>query len=199
MNNTSKLPLYLLIVYLIVFCIGAINPIARDVWFVENATVWVVLIPIVILYFKGIRFSNLSYIFMAFFIILHTIGGHFTFEKVPFDFVTQFFGLERNGYDRMAHFTVGFYAFPIAEYLAYKKFITKKWLIYTFAVFTIMAVALSYEIFEWLYAIYSDPSAGIAVLGSQGDIWDAQKDMLSDTLGAIFATIIFRFRYRNML
>jgi putative membrane protein len=52
-------------------------------------------------------------------------------------------------------------------------------------------VALGYEIFEWRYAVSANPAAGIAVLGSQGDPWDAQKDMLADTLGAIFATLLY--------
>jgi putative membrane protein len=50
---------------------------------------------------------------------------------------------------------------------------------------------MSYELIEWVYAASSDPVAGAAYLGSQGDIWDAQKDMLADTLGAITATLFF--------
>ncbi|MES3031277.1 MAG: DUF2238 domain-containing protein [Patescibacteria group bacterium] len=191
MPNASSYPKYLLAIYAIVFTICAFNPFARDVWFVENMTVWVVLISIILLYVKGIRFSNLSYSLMFVFIILHTIGGHFTFERVPFDFVTNLLGLERNGYDRMAHFSVGFYAFPVIEYLLAKGIVTKRWIAYLFGLFAIMSVAAVYEIFEWIYAILSDPTAGIAVLGSQGDIWDAQKDMLSDTLGAIVAVLVY--------
>ena len=52
-------------------------------------------------------------------------------------------------------------------------------------------VAIGYEIFEWRYAVSADPTAGIAVLGSQGDPWDAQEDMLADTLGAIGATFVY--------
>jgi putative membrane protein len=193
MKNTSIFPKILFVIYLIVFAIGAINPYARDVWFVENATVWVVLIPIIILYARGVRFSNFSYLLMAIFIILHTIGGHFTFERVPFDFVDGLLGSGRDNFDRVAHFTVGFYAFPIAEYLLTRGLVTKKWVAILFGLFAIMAVAAIYEIFEWLYAISSDPTAGIAVLGSQGDIWDAQKDMLCDTLGAVVAVITFNF------
>ncbi len=50
---------------------------------------------------------------------------------------------------------------------------------------------MTYEIIEWIYAASADPEAGLAYLGSQGDIWDAQKDMLADTLGALVATSIF--------
>lgn len=71
----KKFPLYLLLVYIIVFIWGAVNPYARDVWFVENATVWVVLISIIVLYACKVRFSNLAYFLMTIFIIMHTIGG----------------------------------------------------------------------------------------------------------------------------
>jgi len=60
-----------------------------------------------------------------------------------------------------------------------------------FPVFAIATVAGGYEIIEWQYALNADPEAGIAVLGSQGDVWDAQKDILSDTLGAIVAMVLF--------
>ncbi|PTB31339.1 hypothetical protein DAT36_17545 [Photobacterium phosphoreum] len=60
-----------------------------------------------------------------------------------------------------------------------------------FGLFAIMATAAAYEIVEWWYAASTGGEAGIEFLGSQGDIWDAQKDMLADTLGAIFSLTIF--------
>src|SRR5205085_3054483 len=124
-------------------------------------------------------------------IFLHTIGGHYSFERVPFGAVNRFFGWERNNYDRVAHATVGFYSFAIAEFIHTRGLVKNKWMAVLFGVFAIMAVAAAYEIFEWQYAVLGDPAAGIAVLGSQGDIWDAQKDMLCDTTGAIFAAILY--------
>jgi putative membrane protein len=122
---------------------------------------------------------------------LHTIGGHFTFALVPFDWVTDTFGFERNHYDRVAHFSVGFWAFPIAEILHRRNLVNTKWILYLFPVFSIVTLAGAYEVFEWLYAVSADPAAGIAVLGSQGDIWDAQKDILADTLGALVGVSLF--------
>jgi putative membrane protein len=128
---------------------------------------------------------------MAALVFLHTIGGHFTFERVPFDWFTAFFGFERNHYDRIAHFTVGFYAYPLAELLLRRRLVRSRTILLLFPICFILAVAGVYEIFEWLYAISADPAAGTAVLGSQGDIWDAQKDMLADGLGAITAVAFF--------
>lgn len=190
-RKNHTIPIILFIIYIVLFTILAFNPIDRPTWFVENATVWIIVGTIAVLYWRGIRFSNTAYIFMAVLIYLHTIGGHYTFANVPFDWVTNFFGFERNNFDRIAHFTVGFYAFPIAEWILAKRATTSRFVLLTYPIFTLMAVAAGYELFEWFYAVTTNPSAGIAYLGSQGDIWDAQKDMLADTLGAIFATTIF--------
>lgn len=187
-SNTSKLPKILLVIYIILFILLGISPVERGTWMVENITVLVVVLALVILYIKKVRFSNTSYILMYVFIIMHTIGGHYTFANVPFDWFTNFFGFERNHYDRIAHFTVGFYAYPIAEILLARGLVAKRWVAFLFGIFTIMATAAAYEIFEWIYAISTDPSAGNAILGSQGDIWDAQEDMLADTLGALVAS-----------
>ncbi len=179
------IPKILFFIYTILCIALSFNPYARDVWFAENATVWVVVGFLLYLYVKGIRFSNTAYILMSIFIFMHTVGGHYTFARVPFDWFNDFFGFERNMYDRIAHFSVGFYALPIYEYLKEKKLMANKLLGGLFALFTIVTVAAFYELFEWQYAVMGDPTAGIEVLGSQGDIWDAQKDILSDTLGAL--------------
>jgi uncharacterized membrane protein YjdF len=93
--------------YLILFAICAIGPHERTVWAVENLPI-VLLVGAIALVGRHHNFSPLSYGLMFFLVALHTIGGHYTFELVPFDWVTNTFGFERNHYDRMAHFTVGF-------------------------------------------------------------------------------------------
>lgn len=115
-----KLPHILLIIYIIVFTLLGIKPLSgREVWFAENLPILLIVLFLLITY-KSFKFSNLSYILMSFLIFLHTIGGYYTFLAVPFDFITNLFGFERNHFDRMAHFTVGFYAYPIAEFLTKK-------------------------------------------------------------------------------
>lgn len=190
-RTSHRFPLILLCVYLLQFLFLAVAPYDRQTWFVENLTVLIIVGVLVFLYVRGVRFSNTAYALMSVLIFLHTIGGHFTFERVPFDLVTEFFGFERNHFDRIAHFTVGFYAYPIAEWLLAHRLVANRFLLFTYPVFVIATVAMSYELIEWVYAASSDPVAGAAYLGSQGDIWDAQKDMLADTLGAITATLFF--------
>ena len=198
MNNNTQpwtIPFALLGLYALVFTLCAIAPYDRSVWWAENIPVLIVVGALAWLS-RLHRFSNTSYILMSVFIILHTIGGHYTFARVPFDWVTELFGFERNHYDRIAHFSVGFYAYAIAEVLMVRRLVHTRWIAALFPVFAIASLAGAYEIFEWQYAVSADPQAGIAVLGSQGDIWDAQKDMLADTLGAILVTICFFYQHR---
>ena len=186
----NKPALILLVIYLILFIICAINPYARDVWWAENLPIMII-VAVVIVVSRFHKFTPISYILMSVLVYLHTIGGHFTFERVPFDFVNNLFGFERNNYDRFAHFSVGFYAYPIAELLLSRKLVSSKVILALFPIFSIFAVAGGYEIIEWLFAVSAEQSAGTAVLGSQGDIWDAQKDMLMDIFGSIIVMILF--------
>ena len=182
-------PHLLAIVFLIVFIALGIKPVDRDVWIVE-------VIPIVITFlilattFKKFRFSNFSYTLMSLWMFWHTVGGHYTFANVPFDFVTELFGFERNNFDRIGHFIIGFYAFSMTELV-----VRKKWagtiLASFFGLFFVVTIATSYEVIEWLYAVIEGGEAGMEFLGSQGDVWDAQKDMLADTLGAVFSLALF--------
>lgn len=187
---------WLLGVYVVLFTILAINPVDRPTWFAENLTVWILVATLLILYVKKIRFSNTAYALMFVLIYLHTIGGHYTFSQVPFDWVTDTFHFSRNHFDRIAHFSVGFYAFAIAELLLMKRLVTSKFILFTYPIFVIATIAMSYELVEWIYAIDATAESAQNYLGSQGDIWDAQKDMLADTLGAIVATTFFFLKHK---
>ncbi len=187
-NRTAKL---LLVGYVILFVWAGISPYDRATWWVENIPIVLIAASLVVLYLRGFVFSPAAYVLMAVLLYLHTIGGHYTFERVPFDFVTNLFGFHRNHYDRVAHFSVGFYAYAIAEALVRTKAVRTRLVLFLFPIFTIGFVAMGYELIEWVYAANAGGPSGAAFLGSQGDIWDAQKDMLADTLGAIFATTVF--------
>jgi len=182
-------PHILATIFTIFFIALGINPVDRDVWVVEVTPI-VIAFLLLLITFKKFRFSNASYTMMSIWMFLHTIGGHYTFANVPFDFITNLFEFERNNFDRFAHFSVGFYAFAITEVLMRKGWANA--VISTLFGFAfIMSVASIYEIIEWAYAVIDGGDTGIEFLGSQGDIWDAQKDMLMDGLGAIFSLIIF--------
>lgn len=189
-----KLPYALFAAYLVWFGVMAVNPYSRDVWFAENLPI-VLIVGALAATYKRFAFSNASYLLMSVLVFLHTAGGHYTFERVPFGAVTDLFGFTRNHFDRIAHFSVGFYAYPIAEFIFRKGYTRSKGLLAFTGITAIFTVAAVYEIIEWWYAAAADPAAGLAFLGSQGDIWDAQKDMLADGLGAICASLFFLAHY----
>jgi putative membrane protein len=184
-------PAILLAGYVAIFIWGAIDPYDRTTWWVENVPIVGVVTTLVVLYVRGVRFSPLAYLLLAVLPYWHTVGGHYTFERVPFDWFNRAFGFERNMFDRIGHFSVGFFAFGILEYLLARQLMSRR-LACLFAVFAIAFVAMSYELIEWGYAAYGgNAAAGANFLGSQGDVWDAQKDMLMDTLGAVAAMLLF--------
>lgn len=143
----------LFVAYLILFVVCAINPYDRADWWAENIPLIIIVGALVFLYIRGVVFSPLAYILMSVLIYMHTIGGHYTFERVPFNFIDQLLGEGRNNYDRYAHFSVGFYAYGIMEVLLAYKLVANKWLAFFFGVFAIGTVAASYEIIEWLFAV----------------------------------------------
>jgi putative membrane protein len=193
-KNFEKLPYILLGIYSLVFIWSAYKPADFNVWYVEAITSAIPMFILALMYYKKIRFSNLAYTLAAVLPIMHVIGAHYTFANVPFDWFNNLIDSDRNMYDRVAHASVGLYSFIIAEGLIKYKLVNKNWMAYTLALFAIMSLACAYEIFEWWYAVSINPEAGIEVLGSQGDIWDAQKDMLMDTLGGIFGIVLFKLR-----
>lgn len=184
-------PAALLAGYLALFTWAAIEPYDRATWWAENIPIVLLVGTLVVLWVRGVRLSPLAYGLMAVLPYWHTVGGHYTFERVPFDWFGRLFGFERNMFDRIGHFSVGFYAFGILEYLRSRDRMSRS-LACWFAIFAIAFVAMSYELIEWGYAAYGgNAEAGANFLGSQGDIWDAQKDMLMDTLGAVASVLLF--------
>ena len=123
--------------------------------------------------------------------ILHVIGSHYTYAEVPFGYALQeWLGASRNMYDRLVHFSFGLLlAYPIREVFMRVSRVKGIWAYYLPLDVTLSFSAI-YEIIEWLIAIKTAPEAGLAFLGTQGDVWDAQKDMLMAGTGAFIAMII---------
>lgn len=173
--------------YAFIFAFSVWQPASWAVWVAEMTPVIGAFVLIWLISFK-FKFSCSAYLMMFVWIAMHTIGARYTFAEVPFDWFNHLIGSERNNFDRVAHFAIGFYAFPIAEYLIRTRR-CQSVVANLFGLFSIMSLAAGYEIIEWWYAVAEGGDAGIAFLGSQGDIWDAQKDMLCDTLGAISSLV----------
>ena len=194
-----KLFHFLFIIYWIEFILLWIDPIGwRANWFAENLPMFLIVLGLFLTY-KKFQFTNISYILMFILIYLHTIGGYYSFANVPFGFITDLFWFERNHFDRIAHFSVWFYAYPFAEVLHRVYKVKYKFILLLFPLFFIISVAWIYEIIEWIYAVLAWWESWIAFLGSQWDIWDAQKDMLADTLWALFALSLYFYIHNNSI
>ena len=192
----NRLLTLLSINYIAILAFSMISPASWAVWTAEIIPVVLAFLLIVLTYQK-FQFSNTAYLFMFVWLFMHTIGAKYTFAEVPFDWFNNLIGSERNHYDRVAHYSIGFWAYPIAEYL-YRKGHGSLVISSLFGLFAMMSVAAAYEIIEWWYADLAGGDEGIAFLGSQGDIWDAQRDMLCDTLGAVTALGVFLYKYKSL-
>lgn len=169
MQKTSHIIPLLLTVFIAALIVwSGINPSDRAVWYAEILPVSTVFVALIATY-RLFRFSNPAYVFMSFWLIMHTIGAHYTFADVPFDWANRllapFLGEGRNHFDRVGHYIIGFYAYPMAEWLLRRK-ICRPALALFFSLFFIISVAAIYEIIEWQYAVIEGGEAGLEVLGS---------------------------------
>lgn len=183
--------LQLMLLWLLaVWVITAIEPLYPRDWLLENLLVFAtaaVLIP----GYRRFRFSNFSYALLTIFLTLHMAGAHNTYAETPLGFWLQdWFGFERNHYDRIVHFSFGLLlVLPLREYLERRSGAGPGWC-YLLAVICVMALSAAYEIIEMLAAVVVSPELGAAYLGTQGDEWDAQKDSALATAGAILAAVL---------
>ena len=176
----------LFIVFSVFWLLLAINPLYREVWLVENL-ILIVCVAYLLHSYKKYPFSNRAYWMIFIFCILQTIGAHYTYAEVPLGFwVADWLDIERNHYDRLVHFAFGFLVIlPFKEVMIRKVvFSTRAIEVFTL-VMLFIGISGSYEVVESWYAIlYEQDKASDMFLGSQGDIWDAEKDMALAGLGA---------------
>lgn len=186
----SRYQKILCLIFILVWSWAAYHPVYPHDWLLENYLVFF-FVPLIFIAGRYFKLSNISYTLITVFMCLHVIGSHYTYAEVPFGYFLQsVMDSDRNMYDRLVHFSFGLLlAYPAREiFMRVAK--TKGFWSYYFPIDIVAAGSALYEIAEWLTAARVDPAAGLAFLGSQGDIWDAQKDMLLATLGAIVTMII---------
>lgn len=204
-SRTATLPLALLIAYAGIWTALAIAPRNRQDWLLENVVV-AIAVPVLVLGFRRLRFSNASYVALFVFLVLHAIGAHYTYSEVPYDRWAQqlsgvsidaLLGFQRNHYDRAVHFLYGLLVTPAAVELLAAVAVPRgpwRWLLpLTF----VMSHSVAYELIEWAAAMVFGGDLGVAYLGTQGDAWDAQKDMLLATLGSAVAVATIAARRRE--
>ncbi len=179
-----------LVVYALVWILTAWKPLYPHDWMMENLLVFVT-VPALALTYRRFPLSDLSYLLIALFLALHAIGAHYTYSNVPFGFyLKEVLHLSRNPFDRLVHFSFGLLlAYPVREiFLRIAK--TRGFWNYYLPLDVVLAFSAVFELFEMAAALLTSPELGDAYLGTQGDVFDAQKDMLMAGLGAAIAMAV---------
>ncbi len=173
-----------------VWVVAAISPFDRFDWLLENVLVFIYVLVLVATY-RRFAFSNVSYALFAAFLTLHLVGSHYTYAETPIGHsAKEIFSLSRNPYDRIVHFAYGLLlTYPLYELLRREGRLSILWAAFI-AVNLILSSSGFYEVLEGVVAMVVSPELGNAYLGTQGDIWDAQRDMLAAIAGAILAMVI---------
>jgi putative membrane protein len=164
----------------------------------EGFTCFLEIIPAIIGFvilaftFKKFRFTNFTYTLILIHCIILFIGGHYTYAEVPFfDYIKEVFHQSRNNYDKLGHFAQGFVPAMIIRELFIRKKVISNQSFFNFIIVCIcLAISAAYEWIEWFVSIATG-DGGDAFLGTQGDVWDTQSDMLFATIGAITTLLLF--------
>lgn len=183
---------YILIILFFVGLIGsAISPHDYFTWILEVFPA-IIGFAILLITFRRFRFTYLTYCFILIHCWILFVGGHYTYAQVPlFDWIKDIFHQTRNNYDKLGHFAQGFVpAMIVREVFIRKQVIQNKGWTSFLTVTVCMAISMCYEFLEWLVSVVSG-SSGDSFLGTQGDVWDTQSDMLFATIGAICMVTLF--------
>ena len=185
-GGTDRRPLVgLLLAYGLFWGWLAIEPVDRHDWFLENLLA-LALVAVLVLTHRRFSFSLASYYLIFAFLMLHAIGAHYTYAEVPFGFwLKDLLALSRNPFDRLVHFAYGaLLAYPIRELLVRLAGVRGLWSYYL-PVSAVLAQGGFFEVIEALVAMIVSPELGNLYLGTQGDEWDAQKDMAAAGIGGV--------------
>jgi putative membrane protein len=176
----------------------ALEPRYRDDWMLENVLVALLVVAIAATHRKFLL-SRVSYTLVFLFLCLHEVGAHYTYSEVPYDAwiraltghsLNEAMGWERNHFDRLVHFLYGLLmAYPLREFFLRVADVRGFWGYFLPFDFTLSTSAL-FELFEWAAAELFGGDLGAAYLGTQGDVWDAHKDMALAGTGALLAMLV---------
>jgi putative membrane protein len=161
----------------------------RVTWVLEIFPI-VIAAPILVLTARRFPLTPLVYRLIFIHAIILMVGGHYTYANVPLgNWVRDWLGLARNHYDRLGHFAQGFVPAIIAREILLRKLPLRPggWVFFIVAC-VCLAISACYEFIEWWSALLGGDSAD-AFLGTQGDVWDTQSDMLMALIGAIVAQL----------
>lgn len=196
-NKLNKILIIYSLLFLILWANTLIFTPDLNNWIIENTLTILALVFLIKTKNKW-TFSISSYTLIFVFLCLHVYGSKYTYAENPLGYYLQeLFNWKRNHYDRMVHFGFGFLlAYPLNEFLFNHLKIDQR-LNYLLPIEIILSISGLYEIIEWAVADIFFPEQGVAYLGTQGDPWDAQKDMFLAFFGA-FLIMLFLAGFRKI-
>ncbi len=185
MPFSNRLLIAMMIWYLSLSLWTAYEPTDRQFWLLSTLlpTVFVLLL---LSTYRYLPLSSASYALISLFLTLHMIGVHYTYAQTPMGaWLDHTLHMGRNHYDRVVHFSFGlFLTYPMEELFRLTG-VLRGWLLYYLPVMTILGLSGLWEIIESWVAQTVHPELGLTYLGSQGDVWDAQKDMTAALYGSL--------------
>ncbi len=188
-----------LVLFFTVLIWSAINPKDYFTWFLEVIPAIIGLVVMSFTY-KKFPLTSLLYVLILLHSIVLLVGGHYTYAEVPlFDYIKEWFDLERNNYDKVGHFMQGFVPAMIAREIFMRKNIIngQGWMNFLIVCF-VLAFSAFYELIEWAVAEMSGEDAE-AFLGTQGYVWDTQSDMAWALFGSVMALLLLSRIHDRML
>ena len=203
-STTGRIPLsnnkfvWLLSSLLLAYWVyGWFNCIDLQDWIIENLLV-VMGLSILFITRKWHRFSDLSYACIFLFVFLHLYGAFYAYTQNALgDWLQNRFNLWRNPYDRIVHFSFGLLmAYPFRELLINRFRVSSKasWLLPVEISFSFGTL---FEMIEWGVSELTTKETGETYVATQGDVWDAHKDIALAALGASITMLIVYMMYRR--
>ena len=197
-GSHDRFALALLLIFLVLFVALGLAPWYRSDWILENVIVFVG-VPVLVLSYRNLPLSKISYSCVFVFLCLHEVGAHYTYAEVPYDVfferifgrgLNEILGWQRNHFDRVVHFLWGLLlTYPIREVVIRVSQARGFWG-YLLPFLVVVSTSTLFELFVWVAALVFGGDLGVAYLGTQGDVWDAQKDMSLALVGSLIATAV---------
>ena len=187
------------VIFTVVLVWSGINPKDYFTWVLEVAPALIGALLMAVTY-KRFPLTPLLYGLILLHSIVLMVGGHYTYAEVPlFDLFKEWFGSERNNYDKVGHFMQGFVPAVLAREILIRKAVLAKpaWL-NLFVISVCLAFSAFYELLEWAVAEMTGESAE-AFLGTQGYVWDTQTDMAFVLFGCISALVFLSHIHNRQL
>jgi len=188
--NQKLVLLFAMLFLVLSLIISGIDPFDRGTWFMEVLPVLIV-VPLLIHTYKTFPLTNLLYVLIFIHCMVLIVGGTYTYARVPFGFeMAEWFGLDRNPYDKIGHFMQGFVpAIAAREILLRNDILKHGKMLILIVISIVLAISASYELIEWAAALALGEGAE-EFLGTQGYEWDTQSDMFFALIGSVSALFL---------